>query len=229
MLPTPTPPQKNSALVALLVAMVAILIFVLVQPRRSHESFRKLPLSYELTKAKAIELTLDQMNGTQPLQRLELNAGRTMTEQFEPPTLRDIVLSMKEDANRYNFDGICAMNYNIAVSVCLMPVLGSERNLVMYNLRMVGYSKNSTNADETSLLCDRGKTAYGCDRFKQVWIEFWDQNLEYQFLKLTDRMTRAVQHMAWLNQGYTVCDKLSAQKQADILFAVMNEYRPVNS
>lgn len=226
MLPALTPSQKNGALVALIVALVAVLIFTLMQPR---QSFHKLPLSYELTMDKAMDLTLEQMNGTQPLQRLELNAGRATTEQFVPPTLRDIVLSMKEDAKHYKFDGICAMNYNIPVSVCMLPVFGSERNLVMYNLRMMGYSKNSSNAGETSLLCDRGRTKYGCDRFKFVWIEFWDEDLEFQFIKVADRMTRVVQHMAWLNQGYTVCDKLSAQKQADILFTVTSEYRPVNS
>lgn len=219
--------QKNYLLAGLLVVLVAVLAALLVSREPPRPTFRKLPLAYKLTQKRAIQLTRDQMNGTQPLQELELDIGQQLPLQFEPPTLRDIVLSMQEDATTRHFDGVCAMNYNIPVSVCFMPVLGSERNLVMYNLNTTGHSKGVTQAEETSMLCDQGLTKYGYERFKFVWVEFVDQNLEHHFLKLEGRMTRVVQHMAWLNRGVTVCDPLSAQQQADILFQVMEEFRPV--
>lgn len=231
-----SPQAKDTALKATLVLLVGILVFVLTSSgalsfgggNTRAKSFHKLPLAYKLTQKKAIELTVPQMNGTDALQRLELDTGLPVAERFEPPTLSDIVLSMQEDCETRRYDGVCAMNYNIPVSVCFMPALGSERNLVMYNLKMSGYSRNVTQADETSLLCDRGETKYGYERFKFVWIEFWDQHLDYHYIKLGGRMGRVVQHLAWLNRGVTVCDPMSAQQQANVLFQVMNEFTAVN-
>ena len=229
-----TTAQKDTALKAALVVLVAVLVYLLASSGSLSfggaraKSFHKLPLAYKLTQKKAIDLSVAQMNGTEPLQRLEIDTGLPVAEQFEPPTLSDIVLSMQEDCTTRRYDGVCAMNYNIPVSVCFMPALGSERHLVMYNLKMAGYSRNVTQADETSLLCDKGQTNYGYERFKFVWIEFWDQNLDYHYMKMGGRMGRVVQHLAWLNRGVTVCDPMSAQQQANVLFQVMNEFTSVN-
>lgn len=202
-------------------------------------SFRKLPLAYELTNRKAYRLTMAQMNGSEPLQRREEENGMPLPAGFELPTLRDIILSMQEDARTRQLDGVCAMNYNIPVPVCYMPALYHERNLTLFNLKIVGFSEvdispfdgQNVVGRETSLLCNRGQSEYGVVRYKFVWVEFWDQLYRYHYLPVHGRMTRVVQHLAWLNEGYTICDPLSNSVDAmsEMLVMLINEHMRLKS
>ena len=209
-----------------LIALVGVLAWMAMQP--TTPPFRKLLMASRLTQKRAIDLSFSQMKGIEPLQEPELEIGDKHGRVFEPPNLRDIIESMKEDYRKHKYDGICAMNYNVPVSVCYLPVLGSERDLVLFNLKICGYSQNTTVAGERSILCDEGKTLFGCDRFNFVWVEFWDGNLEYQYLKVPGRMGRVMQNLAWLNRGVTICDPLSSQEQANILFDAIRHFGPVN-
>lgn len=198
-------------------------------------SFRKLPLAYELTNRRAYRLTRAQMNGSEPLQRREEENGMPLPAEFELPTLRDIILSMQEDARTRKLDGICAMNYNIPVPVCYMPALYDERNLTLFNLKIVGFSEVADDRNvvgrETSMLCNRGESEYGVPRYKFVWVEFWDQLYRYHYLPVHGRMSRVVQHLAWLNEGYTICDPLSNSVDAmsEMLVMLINEHMRLKS
>lgn len=187
---------------------------------RDQIEFTKLPLAYKLTQKRATSLTPLQMSGSEPL--MYTDADNTEMDQFVPPRLIDILGSMKQDAHAYNFSGICAMHYNIPVSICYMPRYGREKDVVMFNLVMIGFSVNKTISNEYSMLCSRGQTPYGAERFKWVWIEFWDINGERGVLKVDGMMGRVIQHMAWLNKGVLVCDEWSLQAQADVLFELTN-------
>lgn len=205
----------------ILLASAAVVLFIAVKMQSSTQIvFNKQLLTYKLTQVRAIELTIDQMNGTEPLMRRDRDSYIRDGPQTESPELKDIVLSMKYDAKKYGYDGICAMNYNIPVSACFVPRLGNEHDVVLYNLNMVGFSKDTTISGERSLLCDRGEVEYGVSYFDYAWIEFYDETLKLNYVKVYGKMGRTLQSMAWLNKGVTVCSEMSAQKQADILFQV---------
>lgn len=208
--------QKFHLVLIALVGLVAVLIGFLRGWSYSDHAHVKLRLSYKLTQARAIDLSPAQINGTVPLMVLDGAAGDGAY--YAPPTLGDLLYSMQHDARQSGLDGVCAMNYNQPVSVCYMPQLGRERDVVMYNLRMIGFSAGKYMGDEYSLLCDEGRTAHGVERFRSVWIEYNDASGERNMLYIGGRMGRVVQHMAWLNRGVTVCDEMSLQKQADIMY-----------
>lgn len=202
----------------ILVAVVAFAVALLaISWIRTPRPFRLLRLATKLTQDRAIQLTIYQMNGTDPLQTIDENED-AVGARYEAPTIHDIIMSMKYHAKKQEFDGICAMNYNVPVSVCYMPKLGNEQDLVMFNLKMFGFSENTTISTEYSLLCDRGETGYGHERFAFAWFEWYDENYERNFLKVYGRLSRVMQSMSWLNLGVTVCDQWSAQQQVQQLY-----------
>ena len=214
--------EKLHVALSLFAGVAALLCVALWRPLLGgeHELYTKLPLAYKLTQKRAINLTPLQMNGSEPLMLSDADGGDGGAVRYVPPRLVDIVNSMKHDAHTEGLSGVCAMNYNLPVSACFMPWYGRERDVVMFNLKMIGFSSENYMGDEWSLLCDRGNTAYGAERFKWVWIEFWDMSAERNILKVDGNLGRVIQQMAWLNQGVTVCDNWSLQRQADVLFDV---------
>lgn len=206
--------------VVLMCSAIVLLIALKYSSTTTHVVFNKQPLTYKLTQVRAIELTIDQMNGTESLMKRDRDSYIRDGPQIESPELRDIILSMKYDAVKYGYNGICAMHYNIPVSVCFVPRLGNEHDVVLYNLNMVGFSKDTTISGERSSLCDQGEIEYGVSYFDYAWVEFYDENLKLNYLKVYGKFGRVIQSMAWLNKGVTACSQMSAQKQADVLFQV---------
>ena len=159
--------QKFHCTLALAVCVVAVLAAFAWQTLAGDRiPFTKLPLAYKMTQKRAIHLSPLQMNGSEPLMYTDSDIGDGGATRYVPPRLADILGSMKHDARAEDMPGICAMNYNLPISACYMPYYGRERDVVMFNLKMIGFSSDSTTGDEFSLLCDRGKTAHGAERFK---------------------------------------------------------------
>lgn len=218
---------STAALVGALIALLGVGIWMFFAD--SGPAFRKLQLASVLTQKKAIELTGAQIRGEAPLRESELTLRRNrQLRDSDDYTIKDVILSMKEDCATLDLDSVCAMDYNVPISVCYVPYFGVEKDFVMYNLRMSGFSQNTSQSEERSHFCDGGRTWYGCERFDFVWVEFFDADFAYQYLRVRGDMGRIFQHLAWLNQGVTICDSSSAQHQANVLFRVMEEFRPVN-
>lgn len=217
----------------LLSAVAALLLCILVAmvarggiwQRERVTSFRKLPMAYELTQGKAVLLNRYQINGTQPLARVDDNMATDV--KYEPPTLRDIVLSMAEDYERSvredaAFTGLSAMHYNVPVSVCYIPQMGSESGVLMFNLDIVGYTPDYGEAQEWSNFCQRGQQPYGVTRFLGVWVEYTDAAGRRVLFWAEDMLGRTLQHLYWLNRGVLPCSQWSPQKQADALYQIRN-------
>lgn len=219
--------EKFQALVAALAVLIAVLVaFLWASHGGTTTSFVKLPLAYKLTQKRAVLLTTLQMNGSVPLMMSDVvDDSSSSSQHYEPPRLVDVIESMRHDAHREQLDGLCAMNYNLPLSVCYLPRFGGERDVLMFNLRMIGFSADALMGDEYSLLCDRGKTPYGAERFQFVWIEFYDRDAGRNFLRVEGHLGRVIQHLAWLNLGTTVCDGMSMQRQADILYELTRFHR----
>jgi len=202
-------------------------VFVIWRPEtHAAPSFRKLPLAYKLTQTKAGMLTLRQITGADPLIMTD-NDMHHQQYTHEPPTLRDVKLSMAEDAKRFNFTGICAMNFNLPLNMCYMPRLGNETDIYMFNMRITGWSKGWRIANETSMLCDQGRQAYGPQRFDWIWLDYTNEWGGGGLLWRNGTIGRALQHMYWLNRGATVCNIQSIERQGHLLAELAEDFRAV--
>lgn len=208
---------------AILCIAVALVLRSMSMQTERVTSFRKLPMAYQLTQTRAVLLNKNQINGTQPLARLDDDMSTNL--KYEPPTLRDIVLSMAEDYEASvkegdPYTGLSAMHYNVPVSVCYIPKMGGEHGVLMFNLDIIGYGADWGEADEWSNFCQRGQVAYGVTRFVGVWIEYHDIYGRRVFLWQEGAIGRTLQQLYWLHRGVLICSEWTLQKQADAIFQI---------
>lgn len=224
---------NRATLAAVFAALLALLFGVaMFYGGGGGGDYHKLKLAYKLTQKEAVSLSVGQMRGDVSLMREQQSfadedeEGGTRAKKFVSITTDDLLRNMKRDVAKHDLDGICAMNYNIPVSMCYMPRLGAERDLVLYNLRMIGFSNDTHVARQYDFFCDHGGTEYGHDRFDEVWFEWYNTRGKLVWMCVSQHYAIVMQSLAWLNQGVLVCDRWSKQRQADAIFDMIN-YRRV--
>ncbi len=219
--------NSSWALISTLAVLAALITYLaMARGGGTHTqlmSFRRQTMHYELTQNKAVRLNRDQIAERQPLVRMDTEMA--VNVKYEPPMLRDIVLSMAQDYQESldkdePYGGLCAMHYNLPVSVCYIPQIGNESGVLMFNLEIVGYAPDYGEGQEWSNFCQRGQQAYGVTRFVGVWIEYYDDRGRRVLFWAEEQLGRIVQHLYWLNRGVLPCSLWSPQKQADALFQI---------
>jgi len=223
--------QDNPLAVAILLLAVAILVGLSIHAllartaaaRVQEIRYRKLSIAEHMTSQRCATLNRAQILGHKPIMR-----GHNAI------TLRDLLLSMRDDMEEHGFEAIGAMHYDkplCVVTISLQHGAESDNALeheyepgesvpgprttiptVMYNMHLTGWVAEKVIDEETDVLCKNGSVTYNAERFTSVWVRYRGEDGRVYDRWLDGHNARLAQHMFMLNQGELPCTEITVER-----------------